>query len=243
QPVWLVDSRGGRLDRGDKIVIESHRWHRLPFFVACLHTAAFGRIPRERHNLSPCHLDLLIVHPAEVKGESRFTWHDVDDPRTKRDLTHRANRPVTGSASYSLDLNYGLGGDDTRIVSRIHRCRAGMIRPTLNRDVGMDVAGNSTDDSDARAGIFKNLPLLYVELDPADEVLEDVMCFPPILRPIAGRRGMLPERTAVVSRPNPLAKVFFGDRLGNDPASEQQLPEPRTLFFKEADDLQGELET
>ena len=53
---------------------------------------------------------------------------------------------------------------------------------------------------------------------------------------------MLPERAAVVGRPDPLAQVLLADPLRDDAAAEQHLAEAGALLLEERDRLQRQIE-
>src|SRR5918998_3330397 len=206
------------------------------------------------HAASPCGLlcergdvtgdatEALLVHSSDIERELRLSGDGVDEVRPQLHLPDRPDRAPSGLTRELLELEHALGRDEASVLAEIHGRRPGVVAPSANGDVGVDVARNRVYDAYAVRRILEYAGLLDVELDPPHKVVEDVDRILPPARLVAGLLGVFPERAPVVHRAELLAQVLLAHPLGDDAAAEEHLTEPGALFLQERDELQRETE-
>ena len=101
-----------------------------------------------------------------------------------------------------------------------------MVGAPLERDVAVDVAGDRLHHPEPAMVILEHSALLDVQLDPADQVVEDMSAFAPQGRLVAGLLGVLPERAPVVDGADARTQILLIDALRDDAAAQHHLAEP-----------------
>ena len=166
----------------------------------------------------------------------------IDQSRADLDLARGSNRSFSGQARQPLELHDRLRGGNCAVAADVHRRRAGMVGSSFERDVPMHVSCDRAHHAEPVTAVLKDPPLLDMQFDPADQMIEDVCTLSPTLGVVPGLLGVLPERAAVVEGQDPLAQVEFVHPNSHDPTTQHHLPKSRRLLLEKRDRLQGKIE-
>src|SRR5215212_3243839 len=214
----------------------------LALRVLGAYAAPLGGRLRERGDVARDAAETLLVRAPDVQREAGLARHRVYEVRAQLDLSDRPDRSAPGLLREAVQLEHALGHDDAGVLAEVHGRRPGMIAAPVHRDVGVNVARDRAHHPDPVARVLEHACLLDVELDPTDELIEEAHRVLPASRLVAGPFRMLPEGPPVIYGEKLLAQLLLGHALGDDAATQEHLPEPRTFLLQKGDELEREVE-